>query len=80
MKKAILSIFVIQLTVFTLIATAVFFQNRFISMFYQDISYVNVLASDQQAFDAFLSWTKERGIIASDITISPDNEIILHVV
>lgn len=79
MKKAILSIFVIQLTVFTFIATAVFFQNRFISMFYQDISYVNVLASDQQAFDAFLSWTKERGIIASGITISPDNEIILHV-
>ena len=79
MKKAILSIFVIQLTVLTLIGTAVFFQNRFISMFYQDISYVNVSASDEQAFDAFLSWTKERGLIASGITISPDNEIILHV-
>lgn len=79
MKKAIRSIFILQLIVLTILGAIVFFQNRYVSLFYKDVSYIDVLVSDDKAFDAFLSWTEERGIVASRITMSPDNEITLHI-
>ena len=78
MKKGIRLVFILQLIVFTIVGIAFFFQNRYVSLFYNDISYIDVLVSDDEAFDAFLSWTEERGIIVSRILVSPDNEITLH--
>ena len=63
MKKGIRLVFILQLIVFTIVGIAFFFQNRYVSLFYNDISYIDVLVSDDEAFDAFLSWTEERGII-----------------
>lgn len=79
MKKAIRSIFVIQIIILTIIGMVVYFKYRYISLFYKNISYLNVCVSDQKAFDAFLSWTEERGITVSEVTISPENEIVLHI-
>lgn len=79
MKKAIRSIFIIQIIILTIIGMVVYFKYRYISLFYKNISYLNVCVSDQKAFDAFLSWTEERGITVSEIMISPENEIVLHI-
>lgn len=78
MKIAFRSIFILQLIVLTILGEIVSFQNRYVSFFYKDISYIDVLVSDDKAFDAFLSWTEERGIVVSRITMNPDNEITLH--
>lgn len=77
-KKTILSIFILQLTVLTVVGTALFFRNRYLSLFYTDISYIDVSVSDDEAFDAFLSWIKERDISAARISVSSDNDITLH--
>ncbi len=79
MKKANRTVFVLQLIVLTVLGTVIYFQNSYVSLFYKDITYIDVLASDDKAFNAFLSWTEERGIVVSRISISPDNEITLHV-
>ena len=78
MKKIIGSIFILQLIVFTIIGAALFFQNRYINMFYKNISYIDVLVSNEHAFDTFLSWTEERDITVSRISISSDNEVTIH--
>ena len=57
----------------------IYFQNSYVSLFYKDISYIDVLVSDDKAFNAFLSWTEERGIVVSRISVNTNNEIILHV-
>lgn len=78
MKKAIWSIFILQLTVFTVIGTILFFQNKYIKLFYTDVSYVDVLVSKKEAFDAFLTWAEERDVIVARVSVSPDNDITLH--
>lgn len=78
MKKAIRSVFILQLIVFSIVGTAIYFQNQYVSLFYKDVSYIDVLVSDEEAFDSFLSWTEERGIVVSRVAINPDNEVTLH--
>lgn len=79
MKKAIRLVFILQLIVLTILGAVIYFQNSYMSLFYKDISYIDVLVSDDKAFNAFLSWTEERGIVVSRISINPDNEITLYV-
>ena len=47
-------------------------------MFYKNISYIDVLVSDEQAFEAFLDWTEERDIVVSKIAINSDNEVTIY--
>ena len=79
MKKASRSVFILQLIVITILGIVIYFQNSYVSLFYKDISYIDVLVSDDKAFNAFLSWTEERGIVVSRISVNTNNEIILHV-
>lgn len=79
MKRAVRLVFIVQLIVLTILGAVIYFQNSYVRLFYKDISYIDVLVSDDKAFNAFLSWTEERGIIVSRISINPDNEITLHV-
>lgn len=78
MKKTILLFFIMQLTTFTILGATLFFRYRYLDLFYRNVSYIDVLVSDNEAFDAFLSWIKERNITASRVSVSPDNNITLH--
>ena len=78
MKKIIGINYIVQLVVFTIISIVLFFQNRYINMFYKNISYIDVLVSDEQAFEAFLDWTEERDIVVSKIAINSDNEVTIY--
>lgn len=78
MKKTILLFFIMQLTAFTILGATLFFRYRYLDLFYRNVSYIDVLVSDNEAFDAFLSWIKERNITASRVSVSPDNNITLH--
>ena len=78
MKKVIRLLFILQLVVFAIIGESIFFQYRFIDLFYKDKTYVDVLTPDLNTFDTFLSWTRERDIAVSRVIISPDKEVILH--
>ena len=49
MKKAIRSVFILQLIVFSIVGTAIYFQNQYVSLFYKDVSYIDVLVSDEEA-------------------------------
>ena len=50
MKKANRTVFVLQLIVLTVLGTVIYFQNSYVSLFYKDITYIDVLASDDKAF------------------------------
>lgn len=78
MKKIIGINYIVQLVVFTIISIVLFFQNRYINMFYKNISYIDVLVSDEQAFEAFLDWTEERDIVVFKIAIDSDNEVTIY--
>lgn len=65
MKRAVRLVFIVQLIVLTILGAVIYFQNSYVRLFYKDISYIDVLVSDDKAFNAFLSWTEERGIIVS---------------
>lgn len=78
MKKIIRLIYVFQLTFLMIIGPILFYQNRYINMFYQNISYINVSVPNQKAFNAFLSWTKAQNIIVSRFVEHSDHEIVLH--
>ena len=78
MKKVIRLLFILQLVVFAIIGESIFFQYRFIDLFYEDKTYVDVLTPDLNTFDTFLAWTRERDIAVSRVIISPDKEVILH--
>ena len=78
MKKMIRLIYVFQLAFLMIIGPVLFYQNRYINMFYQNISYINVSVPDQKAFNAFLSWTKSHNITVSRLVEHSDHEIVLH--
>ncbi len=78
MKKVIKIIFILQLVVLTIIGESLFFQHRYIELFYKNIAYVDILVSDSNSFDAFLSWAKERDVTVSRVSIGQDKEITLH--
>ena len=48
MKKANRTVFVLQLIVLTVLGTVIYFQNSYVSLFYKDITYIDVLASDDK--------------------------------
>ena len=78
MKKVIKIIFILQLAVFTTIGVSLFFQHRYIELFYKNIAYVDIVVPDSNSFDTFLSWAKERDITVSQVSIGQDKEIALH--
>ena len=78
MKKMIRLIYVFQLAFLMIIGPVLFYQNRYINMFYQNISYINISVPDQKAFNAFLSWTKSHNITVSRLVEHSDHEIVLH--
>lgn len=63
MKRAVRLVFIVQLIVLTILGAVIYFQNSYVRLFYKDISYIDVLVSDDKAFNAFLSWTEERELL-----------------
>ena len=52
MKRAVRLVFIVQLIVLTILGAVIYFQNSYVRLFYKDISYIDVLVSDDKAFNA----------------------------
>lgn len=78
MKRIIRGVLLLQLVVFTWLGAFFYFQNAFVKLFYHNISYVDIMVQDQDAFDAFLSWTEKRGIVVTQVNITPDNDVTMY--
>ena len=78
MKRLLYSFIAIQIVVLTLVVSLFYSRYKYIRFFYSDTAYINVLVKDNESFDEFLAWTEEKGLTVSQISVSPDNVVTLH--
>jgi hypothetical protein len=64
--------------VLALVVSLFYSRYKYIRFFYSDTAYINVLVKDNESFDEFLAWTEEKGLTVSQISVSPDNVVTLH--